>query len=185
MWFTRVKYVKTVCSSSRACGAGNFTCTALHKPSRKMYFKYYGIRQTISCWQKGQKWKTINQAGINECVGGVESTASESAPACHSTWISMEHTHPYSHYLSWWFEEDGNCSCPKPNPSSLKRVARLSSASIYWRKCGIKLSESDKLRLPLKEVNVEWHGSECQFVSWDIYNVSGSSLQQWSFKVDN
>lgn len=33
-----------------------------------MYFKYYGIHQTISCWQKGQKWKTINQAGINECV---------------------------------------------------------------------------------------------------------------------
>lgn len=68
MWFTRVKYVKTACFSSRACGAGNFTCAALHKHLRKMYFKYYGIRQTISCWQKRQKWKTINQPVINECV---------------------------------------------------------------------------------------------------------------------
>lgn len=68
MWFTRVKYVKTACFSSRACGAGNFTCTALHKHSRKMYFEDYGIRQTISCWQKRKKWKTINPPVINECV---------------------------------------------------------------------------------------------------------------------
>lgn len=104
MWFTRVKYVKTACFSSRACGAGNFTCTALHKHSRKMYFEYYGIRQTISCWQKRQKWKTINQPVINECVQKETErkyiTVPESVPACHSTWISMEHTHPYSHYLS-------------------------------------------------------------------------------------
>lgn len=68
VWFTRVKYVKTACFSSRACGAGNFTCAALHKHFRKMYLEYYGIRQTISCWQNRQKWKTINQPVINKCA---------------------------------------------------------------------------------------------------------------------
>lgn len=40
-------------------------------------------------------------------------TLAETVPDCHSTWILMEHTRPYSHHLSWWFEKNSNYYCTK------------------------------------------------------------------------
>lgn len=40
-------------------------------------------------------------------------TLTETVPDCHSTWILMEHTRPYSHHLSWWFEKNSNYYCTK------------------------------------------------------------------------